>query len=287
MSASADKDAGSTLLLNICLCPLGLCKDQDIQQGQHHPHPSSLLTKLLFPRWANKCICVWRTGILFKDIHTCVGKMMCKNEIESPLPSQKKENSQIGHSSPLQTSCFSFCYCARRALSSIRLSTMVFFEMYHRIAQPWASLIWYSRVVKIGKDRCSNASALATRGANVVKRSRARRRETEERPQLSVKKSTTAQKLHGSKIMKSRTSHASAAAGKHLSLKVGFRSVTITLCISDWLNYNSQVLPALCISSFFPPQQALNSCSQTDEKDCFLAFSLTPLGLHRVHKQLF
>lgn len=134
--------------------------------------------------------------------------------------------------------------------------------MCHSIVQPWASLIWYSRVVKIGKARCSNTFTLATRGANVVKRSRARRREMEERPQLSVKKSTRAQKWHGSKIMKSRTSHASAAAGKHLSLKVGFRSVTITLCISDWLNYNSQVLLAPCISSFFPPQQALNSSTQ-------------------------
>lgn len=134
--------------------------------------------------------------------------------------------------------------------------------MCHSIVQPWASLIWYRRVVEIGKARCSNTFTLATRGANVVKRSRARRREMEERPQLSVKKSTRAQKLHGSKIMKSRTSHASAAAGKRLSLKVGFRSVTITLCISDWLNYNSQVLLARLISSFFPPQQALNSSTQ-------------------------
>lgn len=50
MSASADKDAGSTLLLHICLCPVGLCKDLETQQGQCHPHPSSLLTKLLLPR---------------------------------------------------------------------------------------------------------------------------------------------------------------------------------------------------------------------------------------------
>lgn len=134
--------------------------------------------------------------------------------------------------------------------------------MCHSIVQPWASLIWYSTVVQTGKARCSNTFTLAIRGANVVKRSRARRRETEERLQLSVKKSTRAQKRHGSKIMKSRTSHASTAAGKCLSLKVGFRPVTITLCISDWLNCNSQVLLAPCISSFFPPQQALNSSTQ-------------------------
>lgn len=136
------------------------------------------------------------------------------------------------------------------------------FEMCHSTVQPRASLIWYSRVVKIGKARCSNTSTLATRGANVVKRLRARRREMEEMPQLSVKKSSRAQKQHGNKIMKSRTSHASAAAGKCLSLKGGFKSVTITLCISDWLNYNSQVLLAPCISSFFPPWQALNSSTQ-------------------------
>lgn len=66
-----------------------------------------------------------------------------------------------------------------------------------------------------------------------MKRSRARRREMEERLQHSVRKSTKAQKRHGRKIMKSRTSHASAASGKCLTLEVGFRSVTITLCVSD------------------------------------------------------
>lgn len=74
---------------------------------------------------------------------------------------------------------------------------------------------------------------LAAREVNGVRGQGPGEEKWEKGHNFQLKKSTQAQKGHGSKIMKSRTSHASAAAGKSLSLKVGFGSVTIMLWISD------------------------------------------------------